>query len=46
MEDQLSKLLGTPFELNLNTQGIDEFLYGKITKKLEYWITMKLSLAM
>ena len=28
-----SKLLGTPFGLNLKTLDVDQFLYGKITKK-------------
>ena len=40
----LSKLLGTPFGLNLNTPNVDKFLYNKISKKLDYWSTMKLSL--
>ena len=35
-EGELSKLLGTPFGLNLKTLDVDQFLYGKITKKLEY----------
>lgn len=35
-EGQLSKLLGTPFGLNLNTPDVDQFLYTKITKKLDY----------
>ena len=41
----MSKLLGTPFGLNLNIQDVDTFLYRKIAKKLDYWSTMKLSLA-
>ena len=41
----MSKLLGTPFGLNLNTHDVDRFLYNKISKKLDYWSTMKLSLA-
>lgn len=44
-EGDLSKLLGTPFGLNLDTRDVDQFLYKKITKKLEYWSSMKLSLA-
>ena len=44
-EDELSKLLGTPFGLNLNTRNVDQFLYNKIAKKLEYWSGMRLSLA-
>ena len=39
------KLLGTPFGLNLDTKYMDQFLYRKITKKIDYWCTMKLSLA-
>ena len=35
-EGDLSKLLGTPFGLNLNTQDVDQFLYAKIAKKLDY----------
>ena len=40
----MSKLLGTLFGLNLNTPDVDKFLYNKISKKLDYWSTMKLSL--
>lgn len=40
-EGDLSKLLGTPFGLNLNTQDVNQFLYAKISKKLDYWSTMK-----
>ena len=43
-EGDLSKLLGTPFGLNLNTPDVDKFLYNKISKKLDYWSTIKLSL--
>ena len=35
-EGDLSKLLGTPFGLNLNNWDVDQFLYGKISKKLDY----------
>ena len=38
-------MLGTPFGLNLNTPDIDQFLYRKISNKLNYWCTMKLALA-
>jgi hypothetical protein len=31
--------------LNLDTRNVDQFLYSKITKKLEYWSSIKLSLA-
>ena len=41
----MSKLLGTPFGLNLSTQDVDSFLFNKISKKLDYWSTMRLSLA-
>ena len=44
-EVDLSKLLGTPFGLNLNIRDVDDFLYRKISKKLDYWSTMRLSLA-
>ena len=40
----MSKLLGTPFGLNLDTNDVDQFFYGKIAKKLDYWSTIKLSL--
>lgn len=39
-EGDLSKLLNTPFGLNLNTPDIDQFFYAKIAKKLDYWNTM------
>ena len=41
----LFKLLGTPFGLNSNTADVDSFLYNRISEKLKYWNTMKLSLA-
>ena len=44
-EGDLSKLLGTPFGLNLDTKDMYRFLYGKISRKLDYWSIMKLSLA-
>ena len=44
-EGYLSKLLCTPFGLNLNTQDVDNFLYRKNSNKLDYWSTMKISLA-
>ena len=44
-EGDLSKLLGTPFGLNLHVQDVDDFLYRKIARKLDYWSKMKLSLA-
>lgn len=42
---ELSKLLGTPFGLELDTKNVDDFLVEKITKKLKYWSTTRLSLA-
>lgn len=44
-ECDLSKLLGTLFGLNLNIPDVDQFLYSKISRKLDYWSSMKLSLA-
>lgn len=44
-ETDITKLLGTPFDFNLHTHDVDKFLIKKIAKKLEYWATMKLSLA-
>ena len=44
-EGDLSKLFGTPFGLNLNVSDVDHFLYSKISRKLAYWSTMRLSLA-
>ena len=35
-EGDLSKLLETPFGLNLHTQDVDDFLYRKIARKLDY----------
>jgi hypothetical protein len=39
-ECSLSKLLGISFGLNLDTQDIDAFLLGKVTKKLGYWVNV------
>ena len=44
-EGDLSKLLGTPFGLNLNVSDVDHFVYSIVFRKLAYWSTMKLSLA-
>jgi hypothetical protein len=44
IEHRLSKLLGTPFGIELSTQDIDDFLYNKIRRKLTYWTTIHLSL--
>jgi hypothetical protein len=45
IEHSLSKLLGTPFGLNLVIEDVDNFLLGKITKKIDYWVNVHLSLA-
>jgi len=39
----LSKLIGTPFDLCLDTLSIDKFLLDKKEKKLKYWSTTRLS---
>lgn len=44
-DGDLSKLLGTPFGLSLDTDDIDNFLVARIKSNLEYWSTTKLSLA-
>jgi hypothetical protein len=36
VENQVSKLLGTPFGMDLHTRDVDEFLLTKIQKKLTY----------
>jgi len=41
----LSKLLGAPFGVSLETADVETFLQLKITKKLKYWTTQRLSLA-
>lgn len=41
----MSKLLSIPFGLDLDKSNVDQFLYNKISKKLDYQSTMKLSLA-
>jgi hypothetical protein len=45
IERNLSKLLGTPFGLNLHTPDIDTFLVEKVEKKLRYWVNVHLFLA-
>ena len=42
---RISKLLGSPFGLSITTADIDQFLLGKLRKKLTYWTSTKLSLA-
>lgn len=44
-EGDLSKLLRTPFGLNILTLDVDHFLYNKIATKLDYWSSLKLSSA-
>jgi hypothetical protein len=44
VEHQLSKLLGTPFGIDLHTGDVDTFLLTKVQKKLTYWTTGHLSL--
>jgi hypothetical protein len=44
-DNQLSKLLGTAFGLNLSVIDTDDFLFNKIKKKLTYWTAIHLSLA-
>jgi len=41
----ISKLLGAPFGITLETQDIDGFLKDKVSKKLRYWTSQYLSLA-
>jgi hypothetical protein len=45
VEQQVSKLLGIPFGIDLHTIDVDEFMLSKIHKKLIYWTTIHLSLA-
>lgn len=33
----LSKLLGTPFGLQLDLKNIDQFMLGQVKNKLKYW---------
>jgi len=41
----LSKLLGAPFNITLDTEDIDLFLKQKVSKKLSYWSSQRLLLA-
>jgi hypothetical protein len=45
VEKNLIKLLGTPFGLDLDVADVDEFLFQKIQKDLQYWSSIFLSLA-
>jgi hypothetical protein len=40
--DELGKLLGAVFDLELSTADVDEFLETKIVKKLNYWCSTKM----
>jgi hypothetical protein len=42
-EGELTKLLGSPFGLDISSQELDEFLIKRIEKKLTYWISVHLS---
>jgi hypothetical protein len=44
VEHQLSKLLSTPFGIDLHIGDVDEFLLTKVQKKLTYWTSVHLSL--
>jgi len=41
----LSTLLGAPFGITLATPNVDNFLKQKISKKISYWSSQRLSLA-
>jgi hypothetical protein len=41
----LSKMLGTPFGIRVNTSDIDAFMFQKIQQKLTYWSLVHLLLA-
>jgi hypothetical protein len=45
VERNLSKLLETPFSLDLHTLDVDAFIVEKVEKKLRYWVNIHLSLA-
>ena len=40
-ENEVSKLLGTPFGMSLSSGDVDKFLQDRINKKLEYWCKCK-----
>jgi hypothetical protein len=42
-EQDLSKLLGTPFGLSMSAQCVDEFLVERVHKSLRYWCTTKVN---
>ena len=39
----ISKLLGTPFGLDITTEDVDKFLMTKIDKKLVMWSNIKVN---
>lgn len=41
----MSKFLETPFGIDLAMADIDNFLYQKVAKKIQYWRSQQLSLA-
>lgn len=43
-DDEVGKLLGTPFGLSLSTHDVDAFLQDKIAKKIKYRETQKINL--
>jgi hypothetical protein len=42
-EDDVARLLGTPFGLTLGQEGVDQFLIERIDKKLKYWSAMHIN---
>jgi hypothetical protein len=42
-EEEVSKLLGTPFGLSLKSMQVDSFLVEKIEQKLKYWVKNKIN---
>jgi hypothetical protein len=45
VEDNVAKMLGIPFGIDPQVHDIDQFLFDKIMKKLNYWSSTRLSLA-
>jgi hypothetical protein len=39
-EGDVSKLLGTPFGIDVDTKNIGEFLVGRLRRKVRYWYMM------
>jgi hypothetical protein len=42
-EDDISKLLGTPFGLSMSSQSMDDFIKERVNKSLRYWCTTKVN---